>query len=440
MIIDFRVKNFRSFNEQTSLSLMASQQTTLNDNLIRWRDLRILPSAVIYGANAGGKSNLILAMEIMQEIVRSGSIDSNQSALQYLELYPFAYGDENMPMGFEMEFVSGDNHFVYGFELAMIPARRNTREIVSEFLSIISNNQAKTKIPVYSRKGQQVEINTSSKVLKLINIEKKLLNLLLKRINQNVDSSELFLSRGFKSTISSDLADSVLDFFENQLVVVRDFSLMKTKISFQSDDNRADIVYLWNKLLEGFIKQADFGPQVLSYRTNKTNDDNSGDAELVALYNYQPQGEKVLIPAEITESRGTLKLIDFVIPFGEIFRQGGVLVLDEFDASIHPELIKGILSLFNNAAVNEKAAQLIFTTHNPIYLNNQIFRRDQIRFVEKDSESFESIIYSLADFGSEEVRNDHNHLIRYFKGDYGALPFYDFSVLLREPEEAYEED
>lgn len=74
---------------------------------------------------------------------------------------------------------------------------------------------------------------------------------------------------------------------------------------------------------------------------------------------------------------------------------------------------------------------LIFTTHNPIYLNNKIFRRDQIMFIEKDSASYRSALYTLADFGSEEVRNDENYLINYFKGKYSSMPYIDFSVLLQ---------
>ncbi|MBP3040997.1 ATP-binding protein [Bacillaceae bacterium Marseille-Q3522] len=106
-----------------------------------------------------------------------------------------------------------------------------------------------------------------------------------------------------------------------------------------------------------------------------------------------------------------------------------MFVLDEFDAAIHPELIKGIIALFNDQSVNKNGAQLIFTTHNPIYLNNKIFRRDQIKFVEKDKDTFESTIYSLADFGSIDVRNDQNYMLNYFKGKYGTLPYIDFSKL-----------
>jgi hypothetical protein len=116
--------------------------------------------------------------------------------------------------------------------------------------------------------------------------------------------------------------------------------------------------------------------------------------------------------------------------FEQLFQKGGTLVIDEFDSAIHPELIKGIISLFNNQNINKIGAQLVFTTHNPIYLNNKIFRRDQINFVEKDTDTYESIIYRLSDFGSEEVRNDHNYLINYFKGNYGALPYVDFTKFI----------
>jgi AAA15 family ATPase/GTPase len=142
----------------------------------------------------------------------------------------------------------------------------------------------------------------------------------------------------------------------------------------------------------------------------------------------------IMIPAEWMESRGTLKLLDFAIPFTDIFKAGGVFVLDEFDAVIHPELIKGIIALFNDRSFNEKGAQLIFTTHNPIYMSNRIFRRDQIKFVERDKDTYESTIHSLADFGSEEVRNDENYLINYFRGKYSTLPYIDFKRLFNLPD------
>lgn len=192
----------------------------------------------------------------------------------------------------------------------------------------------------------------------------------------------------------------------------------------------ADFV-AWNRMLDVFVKSADFGPQKIMFRSKKTDDAHTAPMHLVSLYDV---GDKqVMLPADMMESRGTIKLVDFAIPFVERFAKGGVFVIDEFDSAIHPELVKGIIALFNDPNVNKEGAQLVFTTHNPIYLNNKMFRRDQILFVEKDRESYRSVLYSLADFGSADVRNDQNYLINYFKGKYGALPYIDFAGLLKQP-------
>jgi AAA15 family ATPase/GTPase len=208
---------------------------------------------------------------------------------------------------------------------------------------------------------------------------------------------------------------------------------MNLTFSFSAADMPGNTFLAWNRLLEGFVKYADFGPQRIrfeSYKSEKSEDDHSVDLQLVSI--YKSGNQDVMVPAELMESRGTLKLLDFAIPFEGLFLNGGIFVLDEFDAAIHPELIKGVIALFNDKSVNKSGAQLIFTTHNPIYLSNKIFRRDQIKFVEKDKDTFESVIYSLADFGSGNVRNDQNYLLNYFKGNYGTLPYIDFSKLFKE--------
>ncbi|MDQ2085648.1 AAA family ATPase [Herbivorax sp. ANBcel31] len=214
--------------------------------------------------------------------------------------------------------------------------------------------------------------------------------------------------------------------------------LKKTNLTFSLEESPKKDFFVWNRILEGFVRNADFGPQGIAFKSSKSEDKESSSMALVSIYKYND--EKVVIPAKLMESRGTLKLVDFAMLFEKLFKAGGVFVLDEFDAAIHPEIIKGILAVFNDSELNKAGAQLIFTTHNPIYLNNKIFRRNQIRFVEKDSDSYQSAIYSLADFGSEEVRNDHNFLINYFKGNYGALPFIDFSKLLSSDSDRRDED
>jgi uncharacterized protein len=428
MLIDYRFSNFRSFKEMTSLSMRAGRQTTLNDNLIREYDLRIVPSAVIYGANASGKSNIIMSLAVMKDIVLAGSIEADLPNLKNLELYPFAFQEIEKPMKFEIDFIGGGKRFEFGFEIEVSTFKKETRRIVSEFLTYFDKSDQKTI--VYTREKDKIQINKDKKALNLIEFNEKLLKQFEKKINENIDESELFLSRAFKSTISNELADLVLDFFKEKLIVVSDFSLKKTNLTFSLEDSPKKDFFAWNMILDGFVKNADFGPQGIAFKSNKMEDKEPSSMELVSIYKYHD--ENIVIPAKLMESRGTLKLVDFAIPFEKLFKSGGVFILDEFDAAIHPELIKGILALFNDSDLNKAGAQLIFTTHNPIYLNNKIFRRDQIRFVEKDTDSYESVIYSLADFGAEEVRNDHNYLINYFKGNYGALPFIDFSKLINQ--------
>ncbi|WP_461205021.1 AAA family ATPase [Clostridium sp. DL1XJH146] len=426
MLVNYEFSNFRSFKDKTSLSMKAGLQRTLNENLIKENDSRIIPSTVIYGANASGKSNIIMSLAVMKEIILSGSLESGASNLNNLELYPFAYNNEEKSMAFQIEFINREYHLIYGFEVFCNIFKKGPRKIVSENLSIIVGKSKEVKI--FKRDNNKISIMKDKKALEVIHFNDKLLSEFENKINTNLDESELFLSRAFKSIISNELAEAVLDFFRNKLVVVSDFTLKRTNITFSREDMPKKDFLVWNKILEGFVKNADFGPQSIAFKSTKTDNEDSASMELVSI--YKNQNNKAMIPAELMESRGTLKLLDFAIPFERLFTSGGVFVLDEFDAAIHPELIKGILELFNDQTINTNKAQLIFTTHNPIYLNNKIFRRDQIRFVEKDKDSFESVIYTLADFGSENVRNDQNHLINYFKGKYGALPFIDFSKLL----------
>ena len=111
---------------------------------------------------------------------------------------------------------------------------------------------------------------------------------------------------------------------------------------------------------------------------------------------------------------------------------GGTLVVDEFDASIHPMALMSIISIFHNDEINKKHAQLIFNTHNPIFLNSNIFRRDEIKFVEKDDESHLSEIYSLSDFGTSGengVRKGDDYMKNYFVSQYGAIKNIDFSPI-----------
>ena len=434
MLINFEFENFRSFKDKTTLSMKASSQTTFNDTLIRTDGLRILPSAVIYGANASGKSNVIMALSCFQDIVMCGNISSDN--LYDLELYPFAHDDEYKPIRFTAEFINKHFHFKYGLGVLTGKLERGNREIVYESLSLVNKNGSLTNL--FNRGENGVSISDKAQALSFMEIPKDFIGNIADKLNKNLDSTVLFLTSGFKSIISSKVADIVIDFFTDKLVVFEDFPLSMAALTVGKNVPDKDFI-VWNELLDVFVKAADFGPQKIYFRHNKSDEGQSG---ILRLYSdYEKSDDTVIsIPSLLMESRGTLKMIDFAIPFQKVLTNGGTLVFDEFDSALHSEIVKGIISLFGDTDLNTNGAQLIFTTHNPIYLNNKIFRRDQIIFIDKDTTSYLSALYTLASFGSESVRNDENYLINYFKGKYSSMPYIDFSLLLKKPESSAKED
>ena len=161
-------------------------------------------------------------------------------------------------------------------------------------------------------------------------------------------------------------------------------------------------------------------------------DEESNDSNLVSIF----ENPKTVIPARIFESYGTIRFVNMFPFIIDALVSGGVLVIDEFDASIHPNALMNIINIFHNDEININHAQLIFNTHNPIFLNSSLFRRDEIKFVERDEISHCSIHYSLSDFDTTStkngpgVRKDEDYLKNYFINKYGAIVDLDFSNII----------
>ncbi|MBR3316309.1 MAG: ATP-binding protein [Atopobiaceae bacterium] len=144
-------------------------------------------------------------------------------------------------------------------------------------------------------------------------------------------------------------------------------------------------------------------------------------------------GELLGIDADLIESLGTLRLISLLPGIVTALRRGSALAMDELDASLHPTVVMNLISAFHNDEVNRNGAQLIFNTHNPIYLNNKLIRRDEIKFVERDKDDKSSSLYALSDFranGSASVRKTSDYMRNYFINRYGAIEDIDFTDTL----------
>lgn len=417
MLIRYSIENFRSFRGRMSLLMAAGTQRTLDKNLIRKEGGRILPSAVVYGANASGKSNIILSIETMKEIVLHGGIGIHTPILDRLELYTFAHVCSKDPMIFDMDFTTKDSR-QYQYTIAVKAGDSCTveRKIVTETLKIIAGKKV---IPLFHRDSSGIRLNKSPKGIRLMESNEKILAVIENQLNQNLDPMQLCLTSGFKAIINNQIVSQILDFF-NKLIITSEFKLENTNTVFGEEKMLAgDVLAEWNRTIETFKQSTDFGPQQIYYETQE----NQG---INLCSSYQIANQTVTVPSAWMESHGTLRLIDFVIPFKRLFLEGGVFVLDEFDTALHPQVVKDILTLFHDQRINLAGAQMIFTTFNPAYLDHDFLRRDQIWFVEKDKLTYESRLYSLADFGSEKVRNDHNYLKNYMSGSYGAVPDINF--------------
>jgi hypothetical protein len=163
--------------------------------------------------------------------------------------------------------------------------------------------------------------------------------------------------------------------------------------------------------------------------------DDDTEAKLCSIIKNVDNEKSVAMAAEIFESYGTIRFINMFPLVLQSIQTGGTLVVDEFDASIHPMALMSIINIFHNDEINIHRAQLIFNTHNPIFLNSNLFRRDEVKFVERDDDTHESILYALSDFGTSGergVRKHEDYMKNYFISQYGAIKAVDFSPLFEE--------
>lgn len=214
----------------------------------------------------------------------------------------------------------------------------------------------------------------------------------------------------------------ILNWFENKFMVIYRSDSLKAMRKFA--DPKDNTVYV-DKTLTLAAKEFGITANALGYRIDGER------AELCSI--VDDHGQKAAIPAELFESYGTLR---FVNEFPLIIRallNGATLVMDEFDASIHPMALMNIISIFHNDEINKKHSQLIFNTHNPIFLDASLFRRDEIKFVERDETTNCSVHYALSDFKTANgVRKGEAYMNNYFVNRYGAIKDVDFSSILKE--------
>lgn len=428
MLIQFSVRNFKTFKEEVKLTLFASnydKMTRAEDNVFEVPkfDIRLLKSAVMYGANASGKTKLINAASIMREFILNSSKESQEGEPINTEPFRLSTSTENQPTLFELVFIHKDDMFRYGFEVTK-------HAVVSEWLYY----RPKTKeIEVFYRVGQEFNLHAS--------LFKK--GAFLAKENM-VRPNALLLS--VAAQFNDNLAKRVFEWVRQfrQLSGLHEDSYMGFSLHKASEEigktRILDLLKMADIGIDDFRVETlninDLPDEVRIKLIEKIKDSNTKIyADLVTVHakyddlNHQVDDEEFNLMKE--ESSGTQKFFALCGPIIQALEDGEVLFVDELDSKIHPNLVSKIVSLFNSKEANPKNAQLVFNTHDTNLLSAGLFRRDQIWFVEKDRYGA-ATVYPLSSFKtSEGARKTDNYEENYISGRYGGVPVLnDFGNLI----------
>lgn len=423
MLIEFCFRNYKSFRKETSFSMVAvPEQRGLDYSLINsGKDINGLCSSVIYGPNAAGKSIVVSAMETFRSIVLRGNIRNSEAtnspnrAASNLSLIPNQMLTQPESGGFFIDFIVDSYRIQYSvvMDLGLFLDAKHERNILSEVLTVNDST-------IFERKSASLKVEPCTDLEPLFSKSATADNASAVMIaTESLDREELFLTGGFRLIFSQALVKLITDWFANQFIVVYrvDGSHLEHHLSNLNENSG----YV-SETLRNAVKLFGITANPVRYVTEK-----DCDTELVSQIDFG-DSHPAELPAEIYESHGMIRFINLFSLVIRALQTGATLVVDDFDACIHPIAVMNILNLFHNDELNINHAQLVFVTHNPVYLNANLLRRDEIKFVERDSDNHTSTLYSLSDFGTG-IGEDEDYLKRYLANLYGAIPDVDFSSI-----------
>lgn len=400
MIINFTVGNYRSFKDKKVLSMEATAIKELNESVIEKEGYRLLPSAVIYGANSSGKSNLLKAIGKFRDIVNSSS---KLNSTDKLGITPFLLNQETAkePSFFEMELLIDNQTYTYGFTA-------DNLKVYEEWL-YTKEGKAKKEKCLFIRTEEGIGIADDYNEGK--------------GLEEKVRDNGLFLST--IDSFNGEVARKIIHKIDSFLVIS---GINHESWSGFTNDmcNNKNPNLSFKQEIQDFLNSMNVG-----FNRFELPEDEKLAKEIKAytIHNlYNEQGEVIgetRFSMKEHESSGTNKLFDLAALVISQLMLGDLLVVDELDSKLHPLLTQHIIKLFNNPKTNPKGAQLIFATHDTNLLNVKTFRRDQIWFTEKDH-SEATDLYSLAEFREPEgnkIRKDRSFEKDYINGRYGAIPY-----------------
>ena len=414
MLIEFRVKNFYSIQDEQILSLVSSSQKQHPNNTFQAenQNIQLLKSVAIYGPNAAGKSNVVKALRIMKEIVLKSATTQRG---EQLPLKPFLLGkkeknEKDKPCEFEVSFISNATRYRYGFSAT-------NERIIEEWLFAYPNGRAQQWfLRTYDETKDEYVYEFGAKFLG----EKKLWETATR-------DNALFLSTAIQ--LNGKSLQPVFDWFLqiNIKHATHNFN-NALDITIKSFQNEPAIILDYLKAVDLDIENLKVEKRVISLEKlrkdlpNELKNILKESKEIrevnIKTIHLNQDNEPITFGMNL-ESDGTKIFFEFLGPILDTLKEGKVLVVDELHNHLHPLMTRFIISLFHNETINKNNAQLIFTTHETSILDEEIFRKDQIYFCEKQNKATK--IYSLSDF--KGLRENIDYEKSYLLGRFGALPF-----------------
>lgn len=409
MLIEFSVENFMSIRDRVTLSLLAGKESENMDNVILNEKNNILKSIAIYGANASGKSNIFKALTAAIILIRTSN--NRQVNDKLLNIVPFKFDEKSkdMPSKFEFIFEVNNTKYVYGFSA-------DINQIYDEYLYQYLTAKPttifeRTNVNNYEFKKDVSELLKLSKT----NTPNKLFLATATAWNYERTKEPFMWFANSIDTFSSniDFQDQAFDMFENDtngelkrftLNLLKEAEINIENYEIQKEDISAD------KLALMFPD-----PMIKNIISNNTNF--KGVGRNVFTSHIVNNTKYILNMAN--ESLGTQNIFYLSPLLKDTLSKGKTIIIDEIEKSLHTSLVRYIIELFHNPEINKNNAQLIFNTHDTNLLTLDIFRRDQIYFVEKDFSNATTDLYSLDEFS---VRKNENIEKGYLQGRYGAIP------------------
>ena len=391
MILEFCATNYMSIKDDLKLSFIA---TSLKESTVEPNDLfpvgdtgiSLVRSAVIYGANASGKSNVLKAFNFFKRFIVSSFKDSQAGEAIDVENFRLNAVTAVEPTTMEATFTDGEFIYRYGFEV-------DNQAVRVEWLYKRASKKRAKEMEVFYRDGSETTVHPKSQLLQELVIKKM------------VRDNALLLS-------------TAAQFNETTSVSILHW-LGETQVLFCSEDEE-----LWKKAIKhlddevlrqritAFARHADLGIEDITKTGNR----------IVSHHRqYDDEGREVNIVSfsfNRNESEGTIKYFSLAYPIIDALDNGKRVIIDELDSKLHPLLVKRIVALFNDAKTNPNGAQLLFTAHDTFLLSAGLFRRDQVWFTQKDSFGATEL-YSLAEY---KVRSTSPFEKEYLLGRYGATP------------------